>query len=55
MIFKAKCCYCDSEELKLIDITLGAGTNGERTEKKIKCFGCGEELCLDEIDIEEVK
>lgn len=55
MMFKARCCYCDSENLRFIDITIGLGTEGERTEKVIKCYGCDEELCLDEVDIEEIE
>lgn len=32
MIFKANCYYCDSGDLKIIDITLGAGTEKELKE-----------------------
>lgn len=55
MLVKARCEYCESEDLSLIDMVYGKGTLGERTEKGFKCNICDEELDLDEVIFDEVE
>ena len=54
MLVKARCEYCNSEDLRLIDMVYGKGTLGERIEKGFKCNSCDEELDLDEVIFEEL-
>lgn len=54
MLVKARCEYCESEDLRLIDMVYGKGTLGERIEKGFNCNSCDEELDLDEVIFEEV-
>lgn len=54
MLVKARCEYCESEDLRLIDMVYGKGTLGERIEKGFKCNSCDEELDLDEVIFEEI-
>lgn len=55
MLVKARCEYCNSEDLRLIDMVYGKGTLGERIEKGFKCNSCDEELDLDEVIFEEIE
>ena len=49
MIAKIKCGCCGSENLSLISMLYGKGT-----ERGFKCNNCGEELNLDEVIFDEV-
>ena len=55
MLVKARCEYCNSEDLRLIDMVYGKGTLGERIEKGFKCNSCDEELDLGEVIFEEIE